>query len=300
MERNKRERERASWYERDPAWEFNGQSFRCKVKTGQEGLEDFMRQIRQKCGIPEEKMASLNLTYRCKDPNTGSQMTLEGVNESAFDAAVLCSAAQDKKKHEKRQRRLQQQQQQQQQQGRSCDGRDRRESNSSAMSTSSTEEGAIEAAGPTVSGGDPGEVDRLRQLSRRASMDSAAAEAAAAAAEGEAIIRRSSSDEFTAYRHRLREGGQAPPPPLLSLSSLHEPSSSTPPSSSADGSAAGGRGVGQGGGGGARGGMAAAPRRSYQQRFMPSFSSFSSLVRTGCLTTQPASLTTANMTTTNQ
>jgi hypothetical protein len=68
----------------------------CKVKTGQEGLEDFMQQIRQKCGIPQEKMSSLNLTYRCKDPNTGSQMTLEGVNESAFDAAVLCSAAQDK------------------------------------------------------------------------------------------------------------------------------------------------------------------------------------------------------------
>ena len=273
-----------------PCVEFNGQSFRCKVKTGQEGLEDFMRQIRQKCGIPEEKMASLNLTYRCKDPNTGSQMTLEGVNESAFDAAVLCSAAQDKKKHEKRQRRLQQLQQQQQQQDRdrSCEGRDRRESNSSAMSTSSTVEGAIEAARPTVSGGDPGEADRLRQLSYRSSIDSAAA---AAAAEGDASIRRASSEDFTAYRRRLREGGQAQPPPLSS--SLYEPSNSTPPassSSSADGSAAAGP----------RGGMAAAPRRSYQQRFMPSFSSFSSLVRTGCLTTQSASLTTGNMTTTNR
>ncbi len=77
---------------------FNNMSFRCKVRTGQEGLSDFMEQIREKCGIPEDKMGQLNLTYRCKDPSTGSQMTLEGVNESAFDAAVLCSAAQDKKR----------------------------------------------------------------------------------------------------------------------------------------------------------------------------------------------------------
>jgi hypothetical protein len=34
-------------------------------------------QIRQKCGIPQDKMPSLNLTYRCKDPNNGSPMTLE-------------------------------------------------------------------------------------------------------------------------------------------------------------------------------------------------------------------------------
>ena len=81
---------------------FNDMSFRCKVRTGQEGLEDFMAQIREKCGIPEDKMRCLNLTYRCKDPNTGSQMTLQGVNESAFDAAVLCSAAQDKIKQRKR------------------------------------------------------------------------------------------------------------------------------------------------------------------------------------------------------
>ena len=47
-------------------------------------------------------MQCLNLTYRCKDPNTGSQMTLEGVNESAFDAAVLCSAAQDRMKQRRR------------------------------------------------------------------------------------------------------------------------------------------------------------------------------------------------------
>lgn len=79
---------------------FNGMSFRCQVKTGQEGLEDFMQQIQHKCGIPAEKMASLNLTYRCKDPSTGSQITLEGVNESAFDAAVLCSAAQDQRKRD--------------------------------------------------------------------------------------------------------------------------------------------------------------------------------------------------------
>lgn len=81
---------------------FNDMSFRCKVRTGQEGLEDFMAQIREKCGIPEEKMQCLNLTYRCKDPNTGSQMTLQGVNESAFDAAVLCSAAQDKIKQRRK------------------------------------------------------------------------------------------------------------------------------------------------------------------------------------------------------
>ena len=81
---------------------FNDMSFRCKVRTGHEGLEDFMAQIREKCGIPEEKMRCLNLTYRCKDPNNGSQMTLQGVNESAFDAAVLCSAAQDKIKQRKR------------------------------------------------------------------------------------------------------------------------------------------------------------------------------------------------------
>lgn len=78
---------------------FNNMSFRCKVRTGPEGLADFMNQIRQRCAIPEEKMASLNLTYRCKDPRSGSPMTLEGVNESAFDAAVLCSAVQDKMKH---------------------------------------------------------------------------------------------------------------------------------------------------------------------------------------------------------
>ena len=71
---------------------FNNMSFRCKVRTGQEGLDDFMKQIREKCKIPEDKMNCLNLTYRCKDPNTGTQMTLEGVNNSAFDAAVLCSA----------------------------------------------------------------------------------------------------------------------------------------------------------------------------------------------------------------
>ena len=58
-----------------------------------------MDQIRQRCAIPEEKMSSLNLTYRCKDPRIGTPMTLEGVNESAFDAAVLCSAVQDKIKH---------------------------------------------------------------------------------------------------------------------------------------------------------------------------------------------------------
>ena len=81
---------------------FNNMSFRCKVRTGHEGLEDFMEQIREKCGIPEHKMRCLNLTYRCKDPNTGSQMTLQGVNESAFDAAVLCSAAQDKIKQRRR------------------------------------------------------------------------------------------------------------------------------------------------------------------------------------------------------
>ena len=46
-------------------------------------------------------MNCLNLTYRCKDPNTGTQMTLEGVNNSAFDAAVLCSAVQDKIKQRK-------------------------------------------------------------------------------------------------------------------------------------------------------------------------------------------------------
>ena len=57
-------------------------------------------------GIPEDKMPCLNLTYRCKDPNTGSQMTLEGVNESAFDAAVLCSAAQDKLKQARKSARV--------------------------------------------------------------------------------------------------------------------------------------------------------------------------------------------------
>lgn len=81
---------------------FNNISFRCQVRTGPEGLADFMRQIRDRCGIPEEKMKSLNLTYRCKDPNNGMPMTLEGLNESAFDAAVLCSAVQDKLKHEAR------------------------------------------------------------------------------------------------------------------------------------------------------------------------------------------------------
>ena len=80
---------------------FNNMSFRCRVRTGQEGLEDFMAQIREKCKIPEDKMNCLNLTYRCKDPNTGTQMTLEGVNNSAFDAAVLCSAVQDKIKQRK-------------------------------------------------------------------------------------------------------------------------------------------------------------------------------------------------------
>ena len=43
--------------------------------------------------IPEDKMNCLNLTYRCKDPNTGTQMTLEGVNSSALTppcCAVLC------------------------------------------------------------------------------------------------------------------------------------------------------------------------------------------------------------------
>ena len=115
---------------------FNGRSFRCKVKTGQDGLEDFMQQIRQKCGIPEEKMANLNLTYRCKDPNTGSQMTLEGVNESAFDAAVLCSAAQDKIKQQKRQ---EQQSEEQQQRRRREDERQRR----GYVSTSSDEDQAI-------------------------------------------------------------------------------------------------------------------------------------------------------------
>ena len=80
---------------------FNNMSFRCRVRTGQEGLDDFMKQIREKCKIPEDKMNCLNLTYRCKDPNTGTQMTLEGVNNSAFDAAVLCSAVQDKLKQRK-------------------------------------------------------------------------------------------------------------------------------------------------------------------------------------------------------
>ena len=81
---------------------FNNISFQCQVRTGPEGLADFMRQIRDKCGIPEEKMKSLNLTYRCKDPSNGMPMTLEGLNESAFDAAVLCSAVQDKMKHDAR------------------------------------------------------------------------------------------------------------------------------------------------------------------------------------------------------
>jgi len=81
---------------------FNNISFRCQVRTGPDGLADFMRQIRDRCGIPEEKMKSLNLTYRCKDPNNGMPMTLEGLNESAFDAAVLCSAVQDKIKHQAR------------------------------------------------------------------------------------------------------------------------------------------------------------------------------------------------------
>jgi hypothetical protein len=81
---------------------FNNISFRCQVRTGPEGLADFMRQIRDRCGIPEEKMKSLNLTYRCKDPSNGTPMTLEGLNESAFDAAVLCSAVQDKMKHQAR------------------------------------------------------------------------------------------------------------------------------------------------------------------------------------------------------
>ena len=57
---------------------------RCQVRTGPDGLADFMRQIRERCGIPEEKMKSLNLTYRCKDPSNGMPMTLEGLNESAF------------------------------------------------------------------------------------------------------------------------------------------------------------------------------------------------------------------------
>ena len=61
-----------------------------------------MKQIREKCKIPEDKMNCLNLTYRCKDPNTGTQMTLEGVSNSAFDAAVLCSAVQDKLKQRRR------------------------------------------------------------------------------------------------------------------------------------------------------------------------------------------------------
>ena len=47
-------------------------------------------------------MKSLNLTYRCKDPSNGMPMTLEGLNESAFDAAVLCSAVQDKMKQQSR------------------------------------------------------------------------------------------------------------------------------------------------------------------------------------------------------
>ena len=81
---------------------FNNISFRCQVRTGPEGLADFMRQIRERCGIPEDKMKSLNLTYRCKDPSNGTPMTLEGLNSSAFDAAVLCSAVQDKMKHQSR------------------------------------------------------------------------------------------------------------------------------------------------------------------------------------------------------
>jgi hypothetical protein len=81
---------------------FNNISFRCQVRTGPDGLADFMRQIRERCGIPEEKMKSLNLTYRCKDPSNGLPMTLEGLNESAFDAAVLCSAVQDRMKHQAR------------------------------------------------------------------------------------------------------------------------------------------------------------------------------------------------------
>jgi len=81
---------------------FNNISFRCQVRTGPDGLADFMRQIRERCGIPEEKMKSLNLTYRCKDPSNGMPMTLEGLNESAFDAAVLCSAVQDKMKQQSR------------------------------------------------------------------------------------------------------------------------------------------------------------------------------------------------------
>jgi hypothetical protein len=81
---------------------FNNISFRCQVRTGPDGLADFMRQIRDRCGIPEDKMKSLNLTYRCKDPSNGTPMTLEGLNESAFDAAVLCSAVQDKMKHQSR------------------------------------------------------------------------------------------------------------------------------------------------------------------------------------------------------
>ena len=60
-----------------------------------------MKQIRG-CKHLEDKMNCLNLTYRCKDPNTGTQMTLEGVNNSAFDAAVLCSAVQDKLKQRHR------------------------------------------------------------------------------------------------------------------------------------------------------------------------------------------------------
>lgn len=229
---------------------FNGQSFRCTVKTGNEGLEDFMRQIRQKCGIPEDKMSSLNLTYRCKDPNTGSQMTLEGVNKSAFDAAVLCSAVQDKIKQEKKQRR---QQEQHHQEGDDTQQRRRhggRNAHTSAMSTSSSEgeipERLASPAAPPIEG----------VVTTGTAPDSLATGDVGDSSERLHLANPSALGESTMVGFDDGHGQEGEP-----LSVVQQQPQ---------------RG---------RAGQGSAAPQTYQHRFMPSFYSLSSLMRTGCLKT---------------
>ncbi|GIM16320.1 hypothetical protein Vretimale_18955 [Volvox reticuliferus] len=95
---------------------YNNTCCRMKVRPGPDGLRAFLRQLEVIVG---RDVANVNFVFRCRCPDTGAEIFLQGLQ--AFEAAMHCAcvrAAQRslQQQHQQQQLLLQQQQQEQQRQ----------------------------------------------------------------------------------------------------------------------------------------------------------------------------------------
>ncbi|GIL62530.1 hypothetical protein Vafri_16743 [Volvox africanus] len=96
---------------------YNNTCCRMKVRPGPDGLRAFLRQLEVIVG---RDVANVNFVFRCRCPDTGAEIFLQGLQ--AFEAAMHCAcvraAQRSLQQHQQQQHLLLQQQQQQQQQHR--------------------------------------------------------------------------------------------------------------------------------------------------------------------------------------